>query len=133
MSVIRRIRACRRDESGSATVEFVLWLPIFFMVFCGATDATLLMHKQTQMIAVARSAARAVSMGVSSQAEAEAFALQQMNSDNSENVSVTVQNGFVTATLNMPYSDVVIFGSFLAGDSALGASVTMVDESSTNG
>lgn len=133
MSVIRRMLALNRDESGSATVEFVLWLPIFFMVFCGATDATLLMHKQTQMIDVARSTSRAVSMGVSSQAEAKAFALQQMNSSDEDSVTVTVQNGFVTATLNMPYSAVVIFSSFLAEDSSLGASVTMVDESSTNG
>lgn len=133
MSVIRRMAAFRRDESGSATVEFVLWLPIFFMVFCAATDATLLMHKQTQMIDVARTTSRAVSMGVSSQAEAKAFALRQINSTDQSRVTVTVQNGFVTATLNMPYSDVVIFSAFLADDNSLGASVTMVDESSTNG
>ena len=59
MSVLTRIRALYRDREGSTTVEFALWLPIFFMIFGVATDAALLMHKQTQLIDMARTASRA--------------------------------------------------------------------------
>lgn len=124
---LKRLRALLRNQEGSTTVEFALWLPIFFAIFGVATDAALLMHKQTQMIDLARSTSRQVSLGLSSEAEAETFALNRLASASGA-VQVTSDAGYVTAAIQVPFSDVVIFSWLLSGNNILNASITMVDE-----
>ena len=128
MSMFRRITALLRDRQGSTTVEFAMWLPIFFMIFGVATDAALLMHKQTQMIDLARTASRQVSLGMTTGSAAESFVMSHFAAETAGAASVTIQNGFVTAEVTLPFSEVVIFSYFLAGDNSLSASITMVDE-----
>ena len=132
MSVSRRIRALLRDREGSTTVEFALWLPIFFMIFGVATDAALLMHKQTQLIDMARTASRQVSLGIATQGEAEAFVTSHFAPDSAGAASVSIANGYVNASVTMPFSEVVIFSFFLTGDNSLSASITMVDEAAAS-
>tara|TARA_B100002003_G_scaffold210363_1_gene206185 strand:+ start:1069 stop:1476 length:408 start_codon:yes stop_codon:yes gene_type:complete len=132
MSVFRRIRALLGDREGSTTVEFALWLPIFFMIFGIATDAALLMHKQTQLIDMARTASRQVSLGLATQAEAEAFVTSHFAPDSAGAASVQIAGGYVNASVSIPFSEVVIFSFFLTGESSLSASITMVDEASAS-
>ncbi len=127
MCVLKRVRKLLGNEEGSTTVEFALWLPIFFAIFGVATDAALLMHKQTQMIDLARSTSRQVSLGLSSAAEAETFARGKLASAAGA-VQVTSADGYVTAAIQVPFSDVVIFSYLLSGGNILNASITMVDE-----
>lgn len=66
-------RACgqfRRDEKGGSTVEFVLWLPIFLMLFFIASDMAHLYTVNGGMWDGARNAARAMSLHRASQDEA---------------------------------------------------------------
>jgi len=132
MSVFKRIKALMRDREGSTTVEFALWLPIFFMIFGVATDAALLMHRQTQLIDIARTASRQVSLGIATEAEAEAFVRSRFASDSAGAGSVSINNGYVNASVSVPFSEVVIFSFFLTGDNSLNASITMVDEASAS-
>ncbi|MDF2235197.1 pilus assembly protein [Albimonas sp. CAU 1670] len=132
MSVFKRIRALLRDREGSTTVEFALWLPIFFMIFGVATDAALLMHRQTQLIDMARTASRQVSLGMATQAQAEAFVMSHFAPDSAGAATVSIADGYVNASITMPFSEVVIFSFFLTGDSSLNASITMVNEASAS-
>ncbi len=132
MSVLTRIRALYRDREGSTTVEFALWLPIFFMIFGVATDAALLMHKQTQLIDMARTASRQVSLGMASEAQAEAYVRSHFASDSAGAASVSINGGYVNASVSIPFSEVVIFSFFLTGDNSLNASITMVDEAAAS-
>ena len=43
-----------RDESGTVTVEFVLWVPFIFAFVLIAADATLAFMRQSQMWQVPR-------------------------------------------------------------------------------
>ncbi len=43
-----------RDEHGSATIEFVLWVPIFVVILVAATDATVLYLHHTEMFLYSR-------------------------------------------------------------------------------
>ena len=133
MSMFRRITALLRDRQGSTTVEFAMWLPIFFMIFGVATDAALLMHKQTQMIDLVRTASRQVSLGMSNEQAAEAFVMGHFDVGTAGAATVRVEGGFVTAEVTLPFSEVVIFSYFLAGDNRLSASITMVDEAAAAG
>ena len=59
-----------RDERGSATIEFVLWVPIFVVILVAATDATILYLHHTEMWNVSRDVARRVAVGDMTEAEA---------------------------------------------------------------
>lgn len=69
----------RRDEQGSATIEFVLWLPIIAALLVVMIDATTLYITHTEMWNVARDTARRMVTGaVLTEAEAEAHAANAM-------------------------------------------------------
>ena len=59
-----------RDERGSATIEFVLWVPVFVVLLVATTDATILYLHHTEMWNVSRDVARRVSVGDISEADA---------------------------------------------------------------
>ncbi len=59
-----------RDEHGSATIEFVLWVPIFVVILVAATDATVLYLHHTEMWNVSRDVARRVAVGDITEADA---------------------------------------------------------------
>ena len=59
-----------RDDHGSATIEFVLWVPIFVVILVAATDATVLYLHHTEMWNVSRDVARRVAVGDMTEAEA---------------------------------------------------------------
>lgn len=58
------------DERGSATIEFVLWVPVFVILLIATTDATILYLSHTEMWNVSRDIARRLSVGDITQAEA---------------------------------------------------------------
>ena len=59
-----------RDERGVATMEFVLWMPVFFFILVIATDATVLYLQHTEMWNVSRYVVRRISVGDLTEAEA---------------------------------------------------------------
>lgn len=52
-----------RDERAAATVEFVLWVPVFMFIILAAIDATVLYLHHTEMWNVSRDVARRVAVG----------------------------------------------------------------------
>ncbi len=67
-----------RDEHGSATIEFVLWVPIFVVILVAATDATILYLHHTEMWNVSRDVARRVAVGDMSEADAVTVVQNEM-------------------------------------------------------
>jgi Flp pilus assembly protein TadG len=59
-----------RDERGSATIEFVLWVPVFVILLVATTDASILYLHHTEMWNVSRDVARRVSVGDMTEAQA---------------------------------------------------------------
>ena len=59
-----------RDERGSATIEFVLWVPVFVVHLVATTDATILYLSHTEMWNVSRDIARRVAVGDITETEA---------------------------------------------------------------
>lgn len=54
----RLLRRFLGDEHGSATIEFVLWLPVFAVVLVAAIDAAVLYLQHSEMWNVSRDVAR---------------------------------------------------------------------------
>lgn len=128
MSCWRSFRSAFHGEKGSSTVEFVLWLPLFFILIGGVTDATLLMNMQARMFDVARDASRSVSLGNMTTVEAETWVLTQLSGTATPTVDVAVLDGFVTTDIRAPFSDAMVFGKSFVGDNTIRAFMTMVVE-----
>ncbi len=73
-----RVSKFLHDEHGSATIEFVLWVPIFVVILVAATDATVLYLHHTEMWNVSRDVARRVAVGDMTEADAAAAVQNEM-------------------------------------------------------
>ena len=58
------------DDRGMATIEFVLWVPVFATILLAAVDATVLYLHHTEMWNVARDVGRSISIGEMTENEA---------------------------------------------------------------
>ena len=121
------LKRFRNDEKGTVTIEFVLWLPVFIIIMSLVINTTMLMQTQTMMINVARDASRQVVLAAMTKAQAEEFARSSLN-NHSYNIEVVESAQVVTTNISVPFSDVVMFGSQLAGDATLVAAIAMARE-----
>jgi Flp pilus assembly protein TadG len=117
-----------RDEQGSATIEFVLWVPVFVLLLVAATDATILYLHHTEMWNVSRDVARRVAVGDLSETDAATVVQNEMFLYSS---AYTVATSDPTAlnvqiVIQTAVSDASVFGFFQPVlDKYLTASVTM--------
>ena len=73
-----RVPQFLRDERGSVTIEFVLWVPVMAVILVAATDATVLYLHHTEMWNVSRDVARRVAVGDMSEADAATVVQNEM-------------------------------------------------------
>ncbi|HQU66695.1 MAG TPA: TadE/TadG family type IV pilus assembly protein [Albidovulum sp.] len=60
MSFLRRKA---RDESGAATIEAILWLPMFFYILALSVDVTMVFHSYSRIIRAVEDVNRGLSVG----------------------------------------------------------------------
>ena len=60
--LIRSLARFRDDERGAATIELVVWLPFFFLLFFVVVDASVFFWRYSAMWDVTRDAAREVTI-----------------------------------------------------------------------
>jgi Flp pilus assembly protein TadG len=75
---MRGILTFLRDERGSQTIEFVLWLPIIGALLVVISYASILYMTHTEMWNVARDTARRLTVGTLLPADAEDYARSQL-------------------------------------------------------
>ena len=121
-----RAGAFRRDESGNATIEFVMWFPLLVALLFFATDVTLTFMRQSHLWQVSRDTARIVSRYGMDEAEAEAYAARVGAIGGvSPTVDVIVTSTDVTVVMSVPPASITPFNTlrFAIGD-RIRASVT---------
>jgi Flp pilus assembly protein TadG len=125
----RRRRLVRRlGRGGAATVDFVLWLPVFFTLLGVIVDASLAMHALTRMQDAARVAARSVALGVQDEATAATQVRGRLPPYDGLDVVVGRDAAFVTADVAAPLASVTVFAGRFAGDRVLSARTVMLRE-----
>ena len=62
-SIYRLFSTFRQQENGSATAEFVIWLPVVALVFALVADTAMIFGGQAQVLRVVQDANRAMSIG----------------------------------------------------------------------
>ncbi len=101
-----------QDESGTATIEAVLWLPVFIAFFCLVADASFIFFGQNKAYRIVQDANRKLSIGrLSTAVEVEQYITTQFASfaPNATIVS-DVTSGTVTTAALIPASDLVATG-----------------------
>lgn len=98
------------DDSGAATVEFVLWLPVVMLVFGLIVDTSVIFGDRSQILRVVQDINRAVSIGhVRSSDDAEAIILADIsNIAPNALVETTLTDGIITSTVTIPVSDLTV-------------------------
>jgi Flp pilus assembly protein TadG len=106
------------DDDGAATIEAVLWMPFFVLVFGLIADASLLFNTQAALTRIVQDANREYSIGLlKSEADTEAFILARVGAvqnDPSTSVKTTYANGLIRTTVTVPAKDYMAVGFFRA-------------------
>ncbi len=123
---MRGILTFLRDDRGSQTIEFILWIPIFVALLTIVIDATTLYLTHTEMSNVARDTARRITTGhIMNKTDAEAHAASAMGlRDYPYVVSATNDlNTGVEVVIAVNVKDMSII-SFLSPLTILGGTIT---------
>lgn len=123
------LRRFQTDQSGAVSLEYALWVSFMTGVLCLSADVTVLMHEKTLLFDAARDAARQVASGQKTNDEAAQMLAARLGAESQYSVNIVSSDGFVTATIGVPFSDVTIFGDGFTGDAQLSSQVVMWIES----
>jgi Flp pilus assembly protein TadG len=115
-----------RSQTGQATVEFALALPIVLIVILGMTQVGVAIRNELAVELAAREGARAASVSASPQSAASAAATAAVELPIAVSTSMTATSVTVTVTYVDP-TDVPIIGKFI-GPSTHQAAATMALE-----
>ncbi len=125
MRVTGLIKRFRKDEKGSATVEFVLWVPVFVLVLTLIVDASALFSTQAKMLRVASDTTRNIAMNVISTTQAEEYVAAHGFTGENYTVSVNMVGDVVRTELSIPISDAAMTSLFsLASDSTMKVAIS---------
>lgn len=117
------------DESGSATVEFVIWVPWFMLLLMITTDVSFVWFNHTQMLNTSRDAARRMSIGELSGADLESFVRARVSGSGVRVVDRSSGND-ACVQISRPFTDCALFGWTFKGlwDKDLAATTVMLRE-----
>ena len=99
-----KIKAFFRQEEGGATIEFVLWLPIIFLILLLIVDSSMLFMSRSQAIRVLQDTNRLYSVGqftgtaAERIAAAQNYALARLRGLSPSATAVTTENNRVVRT-----------------------------------
>jgi len=102
-----RVERFFSDTHGTATVEAVLWLPIFMFILALVTDAALIYSSQSQAMRIVQDANRSMSVGrLRSIEDTEAFILLHLATISpNASVETVVNDGVIISHVEMPVTD----------------------------
>ena len=117
-TVQKRLWRRMRAEDGTATVEAVVWFPIFIAILALIIDVTLMLHGKTQVTRVVQDGTRAYAVGrITETADVEAFIMGAVSTLAPNAVALTASSGGIVSTIvKVPATDLMMFGYFSAFD-----------------
>ncbi|MFT6773041.1 MAG: Flp pilus assembly protein TadG [Paracoccaceae bacterium] len=122
--------AALRNDRGTATLEFVLWLPVFVTIIALVTDLSFIYTTNANMWDAARDTARRMAVRQLDVPAAELFARNAIVVGSPENFTVIASDGDdVVVEITSSASDASVFGVLTAVmPITLSARVTMMRE-----
>lgn len=118
------------DESGSASIEFVLMAPLFTALLLLFADASLLYIRHSTLLNISRDTARIVSRYAMTADEAQIYAAASAGTKRgSATAKVTIGNGFVTVVISTSAATAAPFGfvKFAVGDQISATAINIME------
>jgi Flp pilus assembly protein TadG len=130
----RGLRWLGRSERGATTVEFALWMPVFFGLLMLVADVSILAYRYAEMWDVARTAARELALGTlpRSQTAVEAFVHARLTQDYAVTL-VGEHTTFFTVGIAGTPTTMSVFGLFEAAVGEMNARVGLAQENLASG
>jgi hypothetical protein len=112
---LRRARAWLAEESGSATIESVLWLPIFLAFFSLVADTAMVFNNRSLALKLVQDTNRSRAIGrLPTDAAAQTYLQDQIKSlsPSAQASVVTNSSRIVTSRLSIPIREIDATGLF---------------------
>ena len=113
--MVEYLRTFRNDETGSASVESLFWIPIFVYFLVLVLDVSSIFFGKAQILQDVQDANRALSIGVlTTEAETEEFiktAIASFSTNATIDAVINTNTGIVTTDVSVPASDLMALGS----------------------
>lgn len=108
MKLNKLLQRFRREEDGSATIETVLWIPIFVWILALIINASMIIFEKNQAYRIVQNANRILSTGyMQTEAQVEAYIAERLaNIAPLATVETTILDGVVTSDVSYQVSDV---------------------------
>lgn len=129
-SLRSKTRSFLTDDSGTATLEFVILVPLFTMLLLVVVDASLLFLRHTSLMNVSRDTARIVSRHAMTAAEAKAYAeVFASTPASAATAEVIINNDQVLVRLTTDAASSAPFGliSFAVGDKIVARAISNME------
>ena len=129
-SLRSKVRFFLHGEDGTATLEFVILVPLFVMLLLVVVDASLLFLRHTNLMNVSRDTARIVSRYAMTTAEAKAYAESFASTPASAaTAEVIIQGDYVIVRLSADAASSAPFGliSFAVGDKLVARAISNME------
>ena len=108
---VRRPRNFLREEDGAATIEAVLWLPVFFFIVGLGTDVTMIFHAHSRVLRVVQDVNRAVSVGrITTTTEAKQKMISMLPGYANVTSDMQIKDGIITSIVTVPTASVMPLG-----------------------
>ena len=108
-----------RSEGGTATIEAVLWTPIFLILFGLVTDTSIVFGRQAEILRIVQDSNRSLAVGAfQTVQQAEEYITRKVEvfSDNTV-VDVAINDGIISTSVTLPAADLTSTGLFGGFDS----------------
>ncbi len=101
-----------RREDGAATIEAVLWLPVFFYILALSVDVTMVFHGYSRVIRVVEDVNRGLSVGrIATLDEGKAKIKSALSNYKNVSTNIVIVNGVVETNVSVPVASMVVLGA----------------------
>ena len=101
----------RRDD-GAATIEAILWLPMFFYILALSIDVTMVFHGYSRVIRVVEDVNRGLSVGrITSIDEGKAKITSGLLNYQNVTATIAIVDGVVVTNVSVPVGSMVVLGA----------------------
>lgn len=110
---LRPVNRFRRSEDGAATIEAVLWLPFFFMLFGALADVSMVFFNQSRLLRIVQDANRAMSVGrFTTDQQTQDYVISRVQGFSAHVSAITTVSpeGIITTVATVPIDDLDLFG-----------------------
>ncbi len=108
----QKLRAFARREQGSASIEAVLWIPMFLLFFSLLTDTSLIFGRESEILRIVQDANRSLAVGrFQTIKEAQTYVNDKVAKFSPRSiVNVSIDQGIISTTVSLPATDLTITG-----------------------